>query len=139
MTTPTARTTWHLAILADCADPDRHDGIGYDPDAGTANPSPGAKFLRSVETATYEAIDHAGEDFDPDNFDTHEIADGAVPVYTSERWAVFVDLAAWQEDPDGLDAGGDMTDRAGVYLYMIAERLASAIVAERAADDEGEE
>ncbi len=57
------------------------------------------------------------------------MADGAVPVYTGERWAVFADLAAYNEDPG--DIGGwpaDLTDAAGVALYVIAERLALALV-----------
>ena len=57
---PTFRhlTTWHLANLAGCGSPDRPDGIGVSPpaDLSTVDPSPGAKFLRSVADDTAERI-----------------------------------------------------------------------------------
>lgn len=142
-TLPTFRdlTTWHLANLADCGSPDRPDGIGCAPpaDLSTVQPSPGAKFLRSVADDLAGRIKYyfKGGDLDPRAADlerelgdeVHEVADGAVPVYTGERWAVFADLGAYNEDPD--DIGGwpaDLTDAAGAALYMIAERLARALV-----------
>lgn len=142
-TPPTFRdlTTWHLADLADCGSPDRPDGIGCAPpaDLSTVNPSPGAQFLRSVADDLAERIAYIFEvgDLDPRAADlgleleeeVHEVADGAVPVYTGERWAVFADLAAYNEDPD--DIGGwpaDLNDAAGMALYMIADRLARALV-----------
>lgn len=141
--TPTFRdlTTWHLANLADCESPDRPDGIGCAPpaDLSTVQPSPGAKFLRSVADDLAERIAYIIEygDMDPRDVDlereledeVHEVADGAVPVYTAARWAVFADLGAYNEDPG--DIGGwpaDLTDAAGAALYMIAERLAAALV-----------
>lgn len=132
-------TTWHLADLAECGSPDRPDGIGCAPprDPSTVKPSPGAKFLRSVADDLAGRIKYYFEDLDPACCDlereleneVHEVADGAVPIYTGERWAVFADLAAWQEDPG--DIGGwpaDLTDAAGAALYLIAERLARALV-----------
>jgi hypothetical protein len=41
---------------------------------------------------------------------------------------VFVDLAAWQEDIEEFGPITDMEQGAGVALYMIAERLLTAIV-----------
>ena len=137
---PTFRdlTTWHLANLAECGSPDRPDGIGCAPpdDLSTVQPSPGARFLRSVADDLAERIAYTFEhgDMDPRAADLErelegEVADGAVPIYTAARWAVFADLAAWQEDPG--DIGGwpaDLTDAAGMALYMIAERLALALV-----------
>ena len=138
---PTFRdlTTWHLANLAGCGSPARPDGIGCAPpaDLSTVRPSPGAKFLRSVADDLAGRIPYIFEDLDPAGCDlereleneVHEVADGAVPIYTGERWAVFTDLAAWEEDPG--DIGGwpaDLTDAAGAALYMIAERLAAALV-----------
>lgn len=145
-TLPTFRdlTTWHLANLADCGSPDRPDGIGCAPpaDLSTVNPSPGAKFLRSVADDIDWRIKYYFDDDDDDPREHEpwelvdlladeiaEVADGAVPVYTGERWAVFADLSAYNEDPG--DIGGwpaDLTDAAGAALYMIAERLARALV-----------
>lgn len=101
----------------------------YSPDSET---SPGAVFLMRVRNDVAEHIAYRLEDegsFDLDTFndeDRHEIADSAVPIYTAEMWATFVDLGAWQEDPSelGFDAS-DMEQAAKVCLYMIAERLAS--------------
>lgn len=138
---PTFRnfSTWHLADLAGCGSPDRPDGIGVSPpaDMSTVQPTPGALFLRWVADDLAERIAYIFEDLDPACCDLareleeelREVADGAVPVYTGERWAVFADLAAYNEDPG--DIGGwpaDLTDAAGAALYMIAERLALALV-----------
>lgn len=140
-TLPTFRdlTTWHLANLADCGSPDRPDGIGCAPpaDLSTVQPSPGAQFLRRVADDLAGRIAYIFEDLDPAGCDlerelegeVHEVADGAVPIYTGERWAVFADLSAYNEDPG--DIGGwpaNLTDAAGAALYMIAERLARALV-----------
>ena len=125
MTTDT-RTAWQLARLAECADPD-------------SDTSPGADFLNNVETDTLERIiDNDGE-WDDDM--AHEIADGAVPVYTYTRWQTFTDLAAWDEDPSEMGAcdDGDMTQMAAVCLYMIAERLARAIADEYEPADEDDD
>ena len=145
---PTFRdlTTWHLANLAECGSPDRPDGIGCAPpaDLSTVRPSPGAKFLRSVADDMDWRIKYYFDD-DPREHDPREhepwelvdlladeiaeVADGAVPIYTGERWAVFADLAAWQEDTTEYGAtGDDLTAAAGIALYVIAERLARALV-----------
>lgn len=92
--------------------------------AGVACPdsveSPGAQFLRGVESAAEDVAD-------PD--DVGEVADGCVPVYTHERWQVFVDLAAFNEDPSELGGdSADLTQAAGVALYMIAERLLAVLL-----------
>lgn len=135
---PCALTTWALSSLADCASPDRPDryGWGHDVTGETFDPSPGAELLRRVAYGVAEAIEYAGDDFDPERPDDvnddgtiDQIADGAPSIYTAARWAEFVDLGAYNED--GADLGGfpdDLTDAAGVALYMIAERLAWALL-----------
>lgn len=66
-----------------------------------------------------------------------EIADAAPDVYTHTRWQEFADLGAWQEDPTEIGSdGSDMTAAAGVCLYMIAERLAWALLGELAEQDD---
>jgi len=58
----------------------------------------------------------------------HEISDGSPSVYTWQRWQQFADLSAWQEDiSDFADGAEDMTNRAGIALYVIADRLALAL------------
>ena len=105
---------YELADMADCATPD-------------SNRSPGAMFLTSVRDNFIEALKN-GEATE-DNL--HEIADNAPDVYTHPRWAEFVDLAAYNEEIEGYVSGSStMTDRAGVALYLIAERLLTALVRE---------
>jgi hypothetical protein len=138
---PTFRhlTTWHLANLAGCGSPDRPDGIGVSPpaDLSTVAPSPGALFLRSVADDLAERIAYVFADLDPAGCDlarelegeVQEVADAAPSVYTFTRWQEFTDLAAWQEDATELGASADdLTGAAGVALYVIAERLALALV-----------
>ena len=60
--------------------------------------------------------------------DIAEVADSAPSVYTAARWAQFADLAAWNEDIADYGPLDDLTASAGVALYMIAERLAAALV-----------
>lgn len=143
-TPPTFRdlSTWHLANLAGCGSPDRPDGIGVSPpaDLSTVDPSPGAKFLRSVADDTAERIAYhfAGDDprqYDPADLadmlaeELAEVADGAPSVYTHTRWEQFTDLAAWNEDTAEYGVPeDDLTASAGVALYVIAERLALALV-----------
>lgn len=107
------RTVWQLARLADCADPDAWNSIG-------------AKFLVRVETALEDAQDGA---WGVSQDDLAELADGCVPIYTHEVWATFVDLAAYEEDVSELvGSERDLTKCASVALYLIAERLLTALV-----------
>jgi hypothetical protein len=127
---------FHLATLADCASPDSVD-------------SPGAVFLARIARDVAEWVEgymDANPSERPGSIDmgdaANEIADGAVPIYTHNRWATFVDLAAYVEDVSELmsDAGDDLTAAAGVALYMIAERLVTTLAEELSAaldaDDE---
>jgi hypothetical protein len=116
-------TSWQLAHLAECSDPDEHDGLGFE-DSTRRVGSPGAEFLRGVEDSVKEAVTDGWWDEDS----AHEIADSAVPIYTHRMWQTFVDLAAYQEDPSELgDYSDDPNRMAGVCLYMIADRLARAL------------
>lgn len=107
---------YELAGMADCASPDSSE-------------SPGAVWLETV----WSVADGYDE---PRDWDVvGELADSCVPVYTHNRWQVFVDLAAYNEDPTDLGAdGSDMNQAAGVCLYLIAERLIAAIWAEDGED-----
>jgi hypothetical protein len=146
---PTSSTGMHgwnehspfaLASLADCASPDSIE-------------SPGAKFLGGVarDVADRAQPYTTSEPTPADVYrarldeltgdDAHELADSAVPVYTYDRWLTFVDLAAWQEDISDYGSTDDLTNAAGVALYMIAERLVRALAEEltEALDTDSEE
>lgn len=124
LTDPGTHSPYRLAGLGDCAQPDSLE-------------SPGALWLARVWEAAHEHYTYDLDDTTTradllrmdDHGALHEIADGAVPVYTREVWAVFVDLAAYHEDME--DMGGyaearDMTHAAQIALYMIAERVVDA-------------
>lgn len=117
-----------LVDEADCGYPDRPS-----PDSE----SEGVSFLLRVQNAVVEALDYDHTDDETvedtvdrmrDRGDLHELADGAVPVYTHRKWATFVDLQAYREDATDLGFdGSDMEQGAGICLYMIAERLAEGL------------
>lgn len=112
---PEPPTVWQLARLADVADPDTPE-------------SPGARWLQQVASLADELNEYYNECEQKDA--VTEAADSLVPVYTHERWRVFCDLAAYNEDTSDYGQPADMTEGAGVALYMVAERLLSALVAE---------
>lgn len=105
---------YQLARLAECPGPD-------------SLTSHGARFLERVQDDYREAVED--ERYDDDT--AHEIADGAVPIYTHEMWLTFVDLCAYQEDPSELGYDGSDMDKDGsACLYIIAQRLVYALHAE---------
>lgn len=117
---------FHLTSPADCGSPDNSESVG-------------ARFLLGVRDAVLEHVEAAGEDRDAireaveslQEDAANEIADAAVPIYTGELWATFVDLQAYLEDVTELGAeASDMEQCAKVALYMIAERLTRALGAE---------
>lgn len=113
-------TTYRLANMADTNTPN---------DLFTA----GAEFLSRVRDDVAERVEYA-EPADADDLrrlhsDRSELADMAVPVWTVDTWATFTDLGAWGEDVTELGAdASDMTVAANTALYMIAERLVSALI-----------
>jgi hypothetical protein len=113
----TDRTAWQLARLADVTDPD-------------SPTSPGAVWLDRVAGLADDI--EPSETSDGYRADAiTEAADSAVPIYTHERWQVFVDLAAYNEDVTELGAeSSDLTACAGIALFMIAERLLTALLDE---------
>jgi hypothetical protein len=111
------RNAYELANLADVPSPDSLE-------------SPGALFLLRIQETVndyrnYESVDDMADM-------VSEIADGAVPIYTYEKWQTFTDLAAWTQAEDVMEFGPitDMDQGATLALYVIAERLASQLVAE---------
>lgn len=141
-------TTWQLANMADCASPDMPDHYGFEPRTTVTyhpSPSPGAEFLRRIARDIEEGINYNPDARTPEDLEdlASETADTAVPVYTHKKWATFADLAAYNEDPTelGFD-GADMGKGADVCLYLIASRLAGALIElhfEGLEDDDDEE
>lgn len=99
--------------LADCGTPDTQD-------------SPGAKLLTSVRDAVVEAIERGYTTLDDADYDgtVAGIADQAPSIWTHEKWAQFLDLCAYQEEPETGEWPTDLDNAASVALYQIAERLA---------------
>ena len=112
---------YELASAADCLMPDTPT-------------SAGAEWLSSVrDDVLVEVHGVAAEDFNRLTEDTaNEIADSAVPIYTGQKWATFVDLGAYQEDVSELIDTQDFDKMSDVALYAIAERLVGALLAELA-------
>ena len=121
-----------LARMADCADPDSLE-------------SAGSAFLLGVADGAAEVVDRYREDRTPeDRWDysgeIHEVADGAIDIYTHTMWSEFVDLCAYREDPTDLGFdGSDMEQGARICLFMIAERLAWELIRAAGPFDEDED
>lgn len=60
-------------------------------------------------------------------FEIHMMADDAVPVYTHDLWATFVDLGAWQLEEHGPHE--NMNKGATVAMYTIASDVLNRLVA----------
>jgi len=110
-------------------------GCGTPDDADSA----GAKFLCSVRDSFVEAAEGGRFDSEEPSDVAHEIADGAPDYRTYTRWKEFVDLAAWQEEPESDEWPSDLTEAAAVALYQIAERLVGALHSELETDDADDE
>lgn len=101
-----------------------------------SNESPGAVWAGHVFDAVSEAwdTDRFGDDSSEIGQDViSELSDGVVPVYTHERWRVFVDLCGYADDDadDVVEIGGDLTGIAGGILMRMSERAMDGWVAER--------
>jgi hypothetical protein len=117
------RTVWELARMAECSDPDKTD-------------SPGANFLRAIESSVKDALSYGyeqGDDVTSDEWQSErssELADYCVPVYTHNLWVTFVDLAAYSEDLSdwAYEHDTDSPERLpSLALYVIGERLSLAL------------
>ena len=123
----------NLAYRADCHSPNTDEGRG---------------FLTLTRDCLLERVTYYLADLDdgeePDWYYFHddvvsEIADGTVPIYTSDLWAAFVDLHAYNEDITeyAVSNDGTMEQRAQVALCLIGDRLCNALIGElENADDE---
>ncbi len=122
-------TAYELSDIADCGSPDSPD-------------SPGAKFLLSVASDVAECLENGIPPEDDAMNLAPEIAESAVPIYTHEKWQVFVDLTAYNENIDDLGGtSGGMERGSNRALYIIAERLAINLFyeARESAEDSNED
>lgn len=103
MSTKEIPTLNELAVLAECQ----------------CNGPHAASFLSGI----YGSFLHDLPQYDDVEDGIHELADGSVPVYNSDRWEVFVELQAWQEDISDYGNPESLTQGAGIALYAIARRL----------------
>jgi hypothetical protein len=118
------REPFVLARDADCGEPSKRD-------------SDGSRFLVRVRNAVHELLSELDSDgrnllrdgsMDDDGA-LDKIADSSVPIYTHELWSTFVDLSAYNEDVDEYEPT-DLTNAAGIALYVIAKRLVGSLVDE---------
>lgn len=94
-------------------------------------------FFTSIRDNVLEAVDYVeAEDWNREMVEDYsgkasEIADGAPSIWTATKWDQFAGTRAYQEDPTelGFD-GSDMEQGAGICLYMIAQRLVTALALE---------
>ena len=98
--TPTDLTAYAIAEACALATPDSPG-------------SPGAAFLLAVQRGVREAIANP-DDYSDDPYDaTSEVATGAIPTSTMNKWRVFTDLALWRTDAateaEGMSEG-DVAD-----------------------------
>jgi hypothetical protein len=126
VTTETVIAPWLLARPAQCSKPDNNEKTGAD-------------FLTSLFTdflyiAQNDVAVSGGDDaYDIrrslERFEWHETADGAIPVYTHQKWQTFVELGAYDEDVSDLvdhrKVNGE--DVANAALYIVADRLLRAL------------
>lgn len=130
-------TAYSLATHAGCGTPD-------------TSTSEGAQMLSRVRDDVIELVE-SYRDSNPDapwsdladagkvdySGEVSTISDGGPSVYTYTMWQQFVDLAAYQEDPTELGSdGSDMAQAAGLCLYIIADRLAWALLSELSEQDD---
>jgi hypothetical protein len=90
-------------------------------------------FLLQVRDSYWEYARYDADGTTDWHDTAHEIADGAVPVYTSNLWETFVALRAWHEDVSEFGPIEDMTRGAQIAIFMIAERLVMALAEEAGA------
>lgn len=115
-------SAYWLANVAGCMCPDATD-------------SAGAEFLLRVRDDIVELLDDETVNLDAlDRIDNngaiHEIADNAPSVYTHTCWQQFVDLGAYQEEPETGEWPEDLTRAAMIALYQVAQNLCYAVIAE---------
>lgn len=122
-----AYTPYTLADMAGCFSPDNPE-------------SEGVEFLAGVLQAVVERME-SGDITPGDTHDNdHEIADSAVPVYTHAKWKTFIDLGAYQEEPEAGEWPTNLDDAASVAMYQIARRLVGVLAADLdEPDDEPDE
>jgi hypothetical protein len=128
---PDTVASWRLARTADCSCPEGAERAG-------------AAFLDSVfsdflYTAQNDVAESGGDNaYDIrrslERFDWNETADGAIPIWTHQKWQTFVEIGAYDEDVSDLVNSRKVTgdDCANAALYIIADRLLRALSEELA-------
>lgn len=109
------------------------------PDSST---SAGAVMLIEIRDNLLTAINETpGITADDLRDQVGEILDGVVDYRTWQKWQQFVDLAAWQEEPEDTEAGwgtSEMDKIADAALYQIADRAVYALIGAWESDEDDE-
>lgn len=103
--------------LAGCGTPDSSE-------------SAGATLLFDVRNGFVDYVTaHPGVTADNARDAVFYIVDGAVSIYTHTKWQQFIDLQAYQEEPEsGEDWPADLDKASDYALAQIADRLAYALI-----------
>jgi hypothetical protein len=104
-----ALNAYELASMADCGIPQNSD-------------SEGASFLGSIRDSFLEAI----KDETLDTDELFPLVDENIPIWYSSLWGAFVDLQAYNEEPEEMLQ--DLSGMASWALAEIGNRLTSALV-----------
>lgn len=117
---------FHLSDRADCASPENLGSAGAHFLDAVRNDA--VDLLESLDADGVQSFVLYGTDGDLSD-DISERADSAVPIYTHQLWATFVDLAAYNEDATELGAdASDLDQCARTCLYLIADRLLRTLI-----------
>lgn len=122
-------------------DMQEHCGVSY-PDSFD---SPGAQWLYRLHNAITEAWESGrfGENSGEEESDViWTLADNSVPIYTHERWSVFIDLCLYDEDVDlsgEIDNADNLTDAIYPVFHDIASRALHTWVYEKRENSKCEE
>lgn len=118
-----------ISDLADCGEPDRRD-------------SPGALLLTSTRDAFLTWMENHPEATADDICEgVSEIVQDQVDYRTHGKWQEFVDLCAYEEEPETGPWPSDLDEAADAALNQILERMvfAFARMIEEAEEPEGDD
>jgi hypothetical protein len=118
-------TAYELSVMASTMDPD-------------ASASPGGRFLLDC----WSSWNESRSEYDDVERMIWECADCVVPISDYSCWLVFTDLGAWREDLSEHDLShsmgdGDLTGIARLAVFLIAERLMTALEFDRRIEEQG--
>src|SRR5436190_19201503 len=89
----------------------------------------GEDFLNKVKEAVVRQYENFNGQIEDEAGFTFDIANSAPSDFVKQRWREFVDLGAYNEEPEVTDNWPrNLNEAAGVALYQVAERLVYALL-----------